>query len=523
MRSVTPGAAVLVLAMAVASETAHADAFFGPDAVRQIAELIGSGACEVSCETDNPQWTETNYAIQRVRFPARTPPERQEGRRLFLVTETLCGSAGCAGAYVLEAATGVVVILEDRGLGLRRFITAAEIPPPSLARQGMSMQRLADLIRAGNVAAIQARLNELGYAAGPVDGVAGPRTMAALGAFQEDHCLPVNGYITEALVMALAPETLVAAEPPCARRGATASRVALPFPDGFYASDPTFCPGPSGEFAPMMDDRAYGQLIDVSDGGWSWGESACTIRAVRPSTAGLVLDLDCSAEGYRHQNEVAVSEIRSDGFSFFGRRFDLCTGGAGGNDPAPAGSATDADLSRIEAYFSGALGVDSEHVQMSLREAGFLSGPDAPYRPDGRSVLWVPNVESAFRAALEHARLAGVPYDLSTEDGFYRFVEEVSRHRLTPTDGSTLTLDEALEIAVGLLIGDPYGRTREDVLANIAGARVGRDDMCGAEVAWIIDVNVEDVPAMGGQSIRGDLVLDARTGQLVCARLPFLN
>ncbi|MGA8309248.1 MAG: peptidoglycan-binding domain-containing protein [Terriglobales bacterium] len=40
---------------------------------------------------------------------------------------------------------------------------------------------------------VQARLNNLGYDCGPVDGVSGPRTQAAVKAFQKDHGLEVDG------------------------------------------------------------------------------------------------------------------------------------------------------------------------------------------------------------------------------------------------------------------------------------------------------------------------------------------
>ena len=40
---------------------------------------------------------------------------------------------------------------------------------------------------------VQARLNNLGYDCGPVDGVNGPRTQAAVKAFQKDHNLVVDG------------------------------------------------------------------------------------------------------------------------------------------------------------------------------------------------------------------------------------------------------------------------------------------------------------------------------------------
>jgi Putative peptidoglycan binding domain len=44
-----------------------------------------------------------------------------------------------------------------------------------------------------SLSGIQARLNNLGYDAGPVDGVNGPRTRAAVTAFQKDNGLKIDG------------------------------------------------------------------------------------------------------------------------------------------------------------------------------------------------------------------------------------------------------------------------------------------------------------------------------------------
>ena len=40
---------------------------------------------------------------------------------------------------------------------------------------------------------VQARLNNLGYDCGPVDGIDGPQTQAAVMAFQKNHNLEVDG------------------------------------------------------------------------------------------------------------------------------------------------------------------------------------------------------------------------------------------------------------------------------------------------------------------------------------------
>jgi hypothetical protein len=50
------------------------------------------------------------------------------------------------------------------------------------------------------VAAVQRRLGEMGYYQGAVDGVIGPRTRAAIAAFESRHGLAVDGTISRALL-----------------------------------------------------------------------------------------------------------------------------------------------------------------------------------------------------------------------------------------------------------------------------------------------------------------------------------
>ncbi len=56
-----------------------------------------------------------------------------------------------------------------------------------------------------SVSAVQQALNELGFKAGPVDGVAGRQTRAAVARFQQDRGLAPTGEIDDALVAALFP------------------------------------------------------------------------------------------------------------------------------------------------------------------------------------------------------------------------------------------------------------------------------------------------------------------------------
>lgn len=60
-----------------------------------------------------------------------------------------------------------------------------------------------DLAGSTKVEAIQAMLNELGYDAGPNDGIIGPRTEAAIQKFQVDANMPVDGRVSAELSAAL--------------------------------------------------------------------------------------------------------------------------------------------------------------------------------------------------------------------------------------------------------------------------------------------------------------------------------
>ena len=68
---------------------------------------------------------------------------------------------------------------------------------------GSLVDRLAVEAETGRVASAQRRLGELGYDAGPVDGRAGPRTRSAIEAFQRTSGLPADGEVSPDLLAAL--------------------------------------------------------------------------------------------------------------------------------------------------------------------------------------------------------------------------------------------------------------------------------------------------------------------------------
>jgi peptidoglycan hydrolase-like protein with peptidoglycan-binding domain len=132
-----------------------------------------------------------------------------------------------------------------------RHDTARTSAPPPLAgwsagpaELGTGTHRAAGSSR---VREVQRRLRRLGYGTGPVDGVFGTRTRAAVGWFQRKHGLPVDGRATATTVRHLR-----------ARTGATGPAPgpspAPATPDAAPASPPRLIP------APVRDAEADGGL-----------------------------------------------------------------------------------------------------------------------------------------------------------------------------------------------------------------------------------------------------------------------
>ncbi len=90
-----------------------------------------------------------------------------------------------------------------------------------------------------------------------------------------------------------------------------------------------------------------------------------------------------------------------------------------------------------------------------------------------------------------------------------------------------LTEKQALAKAVAILKGDPYGDTESQVAANITERRrtTRKATVCGGGDApvWAFRVVIEKPKNNEDSRIDGWIVVDARTGKLVCAGLPFLD
>lgn len=94
--------------------------------------------------------------------------------------------------------------------------------------------------------------------------------------------------------------------------------------------------------------------------------------------------------------------------------------------------------------------------------------------------------------------------------------------------GSILSKVQIRRVAIEILRGDPYGNSSHEVLQNIGLIQLvsAGTSKCGRLPfpVWQIHVVVPKERVKNGDSkIDGWLVLNARTGKMVCAGLPFLD
>lgn len=109
---------------------------------------------------------------------------------------------------------------------------------------------------------------------------------------------------------------------------------------------------------------------------------------------------------------------------------DIAGAGAcafGSAQAVSAGGDDAAQMQVIRQTFEGMLGIDAENMQVSLIEAGLLTGS-----ADG---VWGPATERAFRSALAVARQNGISPDLASDVGLVQFVTAVRGLRFDPESG----------------------------------------------------------------------------------------
>ena len=106
------------------------------------------------------------------------------------------GLGAAAGVFTDEKKLNLGEPLWKRGLGSSKDQSSKAGAPDRQAAAGAPPARDKRL-----VAGTQSGLRDMGYDPGPVDGILGPRTRAAIRAYQKDHRLPVDERPTPALAL----------------------------------------------------------------------------------------------------------------------------------------------------------------------------------------------------------------------------------------------------------------------------------------------------------------------------------
>ncbi len=116
------------------------------------------------------------------------------------------GGIGAGAGAAVGAVTGLS-LLQGAVLGGGAGVAAGLLTDPDDVNLGTPFWRRGSsgttastsVAHSSLVANAQSGLIELGYDPGPVDGVMGPRTSAAIREYQYDHGLPLDGQATPAL------------------------------------------------------------------------------------------------------------------------------------------------------------------------------------------------------------------------------------------------------------------------------------------------------------------------------------
>lgn len=110
----------------------------------------------------------------------------------------------------------------------------------------------------------------------------------------------------------------------------------------------------------------------------------------------------------------------------------------------------------------------------------------------------------------------------------FSFVIALGVFGLPAQASGEMSENQARAAAARILKGDPYGNAFDDIMRNIKSAElvVAGTTLCGPvkRAIWQFQISVpKSRNSSGGDDIEGPLLIDARTGTIVCAGLPFLE
>ncbi len=118
---------------------------------------------------------------------------------MFLAFVAMSAAITYNAAY-LQKGPHPAPMTNDRDVAADRSDKLPTPAPGTLRTLSPAVETTASLPRSQTIETVQRKLVENGYEPGPVDGVQGQMTMAAIMAYQHDHDLPITGVASSALL-----------------------------------------------------------------------------------------------------------------------------------------------------------------------------------------------------------------------------------------------------------------------------------------------------------------------------------
>lgn len=147
-----------------------------------------------------------NHLLTSVRAAGfRLPRAKSSVLRVGAVTAVLLLSAACESDgmknFACKSAGGMNNLFGTSTSAEQAEDCGGTVGQTARATKGSSAsQGLQPLTDRSSVTDVQARLNDLGYDAGPADGQMGPRTRSAIRAYQKDAGIKVDGVPSKQLL-----------------------------------------------------------------------------------------------------------------------------------------------------------------------------------------------------------------------------------------------------------------------------------------------------------------------------------
>jgi len=232
------------------------------------------------------------------------------GAQRFVVAALL--TDGCRACDVVATAIGYVDFHDGSVVSSSTIGWAAQY-----GQFPTSDEEVRRRLNSGDAREIQTQLNLRGYVAGPMDGIFGSSSRAALAEFQREYCLPESGRIDRATAAALVDADRFAPAP-CAG-GPEAGAGLLPIAPGTFAFDDRQCTEDEATWEELLaeyGEMAYLMVYWFGENEIHVGASQCRVLRANLTGGKLSVSAQCLEEGMGpFQREMTFDNVGRHSFS----------------------------------------------------------------------------------------------------------------------------------------------------------------------------------------------------------------